>query len=58
VHRLLHFVGDGGCQQAVLEAFCRARFGGERSIFDAARMIAIAAGTGLDPGEAPSGPGR
>lgn len=53
-HRLPHFAHDRGCQQAVLAAAYRAHFGGERSIFDAGALAAIAADAGLDPDAARS----
>jgi predicted DsbA family dithiol-disulfide isomerase len=51
-HRLLHLAAGRGCEQALLEALYQAHFGGGRSISDAASLLTIAAGAGLDPGEA------
>jgi predicted DsbA family dithiol-disulfide isomerase len=47
-HRLVQFAASQGRQQPVLDALYRTHFGGERSIFDAETLVAVAAGQGLD----------
>lgn len=51
-HRLLHLARDRGIQDAVIERLYRAHFTEQRSIFDEASLLALAAETGLDTDQA------
>ncbi|MFI6514120.1 DsbA family oxidoreductase [Spirillospora sp. NPDC050679] len=51
-HRLLHLAQDRGVQAQVLEAFYKAYFTDQRSLFDRDSLLAVAADAGLDAGEA------
>ncbi|MET9775795.1 DsbA family oxidoreductase [Streptomyces sp. NPDC006367] len=49
MHRLLHLAKEKGCQDALLDAFYRANFAEERSVFaDDERLVELAAGAGLE----------
>ncbi|MFF2655058.1 DsbA family oxidoreductase [Streptomyces sp. NPDC058045] len=53
LHRLLHLARERGRQDALIEAFYRANFAEERSVFgDDDRLVELAAAAGLDPAEA------
>jgi predicted DsbA family dithiol-disulfide isomerase len=51
-HRLVHFAGEQGIQDAVIERFFRAHFTELRSLFDDDSLAALAAEAGLDGAKA------
>ena len=51
-HRLVHFAGKQGVQDAVVERFFRAHFTELRSLFDDESLIALAAEAGLEDASA------
>jgi predicted DsbA family dithiol-disulfide isomerase len=51
-HRLTHLAAARGAQAEVVEALHRAYFTEQRSVFDAASLVEIVAGAGLDADEA------
>ncbi len=51
-HRLLHLARDRGLADDLLSRLYRANFSGERSVFEAGSLAAIAAEAGLDAAEA------
>jgi predicted DsbA family dithiol-disulfide isomerase len=50
-HRVIWLAGEGGVQDAVVEALFRAYFTDGRDLSDRATLAAVAGGSGLDPGE-------
>jgi len=50
-HRVLHLAADRGLQDSVIERFFRAYFTEQRSLFDPAALVALAAEAGLDAAE-------
>ncbi|MFF9342212.1 MULTISPECIES: DsbA family oxidoreductase [unclassified Streptomyces] len=51
IHRLLHLAKERGRQNELLDLAYRANFAEERSVFDAATLVALAVEAGLDEAE-------
>src|ERR1039458_7296579 len=51
-HRLVHFAADHGMQGPLLSRLYQSYFGQGRPVFAAADLVLLAAGAGLDPGDA------
>jgi predicted DsbA family dithiol-disulfide isomerase len=51
-HRLIHVARERGLQDAAVERLFRAHFTEQRSIFDEASLVALAAEAGVDAGDA------
>lgn len=51
-HRLVHFAADHGMQGPLLGRLYQSYFGQGRPVFAAADLVLLAAGAGLDPGDA------